>query len=56
MMRSWQKDLLKSTNGVPNSGWITFQIRSEEGLSRARWLMRLSQRALLTVLTRSIPD
>jgi hypothetical protein len=27
---------------VPNSGWTTFQIRSEEGLSHALWLMRLS--------------
>jgi hypothetical protein len=27
---------------VPNSGWITFQIRSEEDLSHALWLMRLS--------------
>jgi hypothetical protein len=27
---------------VPNSGWTTFQIRSEEALSHALWLMRLS--------------
>jgi hypothetical protein len=27
---------------VPNSGWTTFQIRNEEGLSHALWLMRLS--------------
>jgi hypothetical protein len=27
---------------VPNSGWITFQVRSEEDLSHALWLMRLS--------------
>jgi hypothetical protein len=27
---------------VPNSGWITFQISSEEGLGHALWLMRLS--------------
>ena|SRR5579871_4261295 len=27
---------------VPNSGWITFQMRSEEDLNRAFWLMRLS--------------
>jgi hypothetical protein len=27
---------------VPNSGWTTFQIRSEEDLSHALWLMRLS--------------
>ena len=27
---------------VPNSGWITFYIRSEEDLNHAVWLMRLS--------------
>jgi luciferase-like monooxygenase len=27
---------------VPNSGWITFRIRSEEDLKHAVWLMRLS--------------
>ncbi|MGA7632280.1 MAG: luciferase family protein, partial [Terriglobales bacterium] len=27
---------------VPNSGWITFQMRNEEDLSHALWLMRLS--------------
>src|SRR6266849_3196032 len=27
---------------VPNSGWTTFRIRSEEDLSHALWLMRLS--------------
>jgi hypothetical protein len=27
---------------VPNSGWITFQMRGEEDLSRALWLMRPS--------------
>ena len=27
---------------VPNSGWITFHIRSEEDLKHALWLMRLS--------------
>jgi hypothetical protein len=27
---------------VPNSGWTTFQIRNEEGLNHALWLMRLS--------------
>lgn len=27
---------------VPNSGWTTFQIQSEEALSHALWLMRLS--------------
>jgi hypothetical protein len=27
---------------VPNSGWITFRVRSDEDLSHALWLMRLS--------------
>jgi hypothetical protein len=27
---------------VPNSGWITFRIRSDEDLQHAVWLMRLS--------------
>jgi luciferase-like monooxygenase len=27
---------------VPNSGWTTFRIHGEEGLSHALWLMRLS--------------
>ena len=27
---------------LPNSGWITFRVRSEEDLEHALWLMRLS--------------
>lgn len=27
---------------VPNSGWITFRIRSEQDMTSALWLMRLS--------------
>lgn len=27
---------------VPDSGWITFRVRSDEDLQRAVWLMRLS--------------
>jgi hypothetical protein len=27
---------------VPNSGWITFRVRSEDDLKHALWLMRLS--------------
>lgn len=27
---------------VPNSGWVTYRIRSEEGLKQALWLLRLS--------------
>jgi len=35
-------DLADEHHWVPNSGWITFQMRSEEDLSHALWLMRLS--------------
>jgi hypothetical protein len=35
-------DLAEEHHWVPNSGWITFQMRSEEDLSHALWLMRLS--------------
>jgi Family of unknown function (DUF5519) len=34
--------LAEEHHWVPNSGWITFQMRSEEDLSHALWLMRLS--------------
>jgi len=34
--------LAKEHHWVPNSGWNTFRIRSEEGLSHALWPMRLS--------------
>jgi hypothetical protein len=34
--------LAEEHHWVPKSGWITFQIRSEEDLSHALWLMRLS--------------
>src|SRR5437764_13202189 len=34
--------LAEEHHWVPNSGWITFRIRSEEDLSHALWLMRLS--------------
>src|SRR6202453_1229320 len=34
--------LAEQHHWVPNSGWITFQIRNEEDLSHALWLMRLS--------------
>jgi hypothetical protein len=27
---------------VPNSGWITFRVRSEQDIAHALWLMRLS--------------
>jgi hypothetical protein len=35
-------DLAEEHRWVPNSGWVTFHIRSEEDFSHARWLMRLS--------------
>jgi len=34
--------LAEEHHWVPNSGRITFRIRSEEGLKHALWLMRLS--------------
>jgi Family of unknown function (DUF5519) len=34
--------LAEEHHWVPNSGWITFPIRSEEDLQQAVWLMRLS--------------
>ena len=34
--------LAEEHNWVPNSGWITYQMRTEEDLSHAVWLMRLS--------------
>jgi hypothetical protein len=34
--------LAEAHHWVPNSGWITFQMRREEEVSHARWLMRLS--------------
>ncbi len=34
--------LAEEHHWVPNSGWITFRMRSEKDLTRALWLMRLS--------------
>ena len=34
--------LAEEHHWVPNSGWITFRIRSEQDLEHALWLMRLS--------------
>ena len=34
--------LAEEHHWVPNSGWITFQVRGEEDLKHALWLMRLS--------------
>jgi Family of unknown function (DUF5519) len=37
-----ENSLAEEHHWVPNSGWITFQMRNEEDLSHAVWLMRLS--------------
>jgi len=34
--------LAEEHHWVPNSGWVTFHVRSEEDLRHALWLMRLS--------------
>jgi len=34
--------LAEEHHWVPNSGWITFRMRSEEDLTHALWLVRLS--------------
>jgi hypothetical protein len=34
--------LAEEHHWVPNSGWITFRVRSEQDLNHALWLMRLS--------------
>jgi hypothetical protein len=34
--------LAEEHHWVPNSGWITFRMRSEEDLPHALWLMRMS--------------
>jgi len=34
--------LAESHHWVPNSGWVTFRVKSEEDLAHALWLMRLS--------------
>jgi Family of unknown function (DUF5519) len=34
--------LAEEHHWVPNSGWITFRVRTEDDLSHALWLMRLS--------------
>jgi len=38
---------------VPNSGWVTFHVRSEEDLDHAVWLMRLSY---LRYALKRVPD
>ena len=41
-MLSWRRALHEEHRWVPNSGWITFHVRSEEDFNRAVWLLRLS--------------
>jgi hypothetical protein len=36
------EDLAAEHRWVPNSGWITFRIRGEQGFHHALWLLRLS--------------
>jgi hypothetical protein len=38
----WAEGLAEEHRWVPNSGWITFQMRGEADLGHALWLMRLS--------------
>jgi Family of unknown function (DUF5519) len=43
MRRLRKKDRLAEEHlWVPNAGWITFRIRSEQDFDRALWLIRLS--------------
>jgi hypothetical protein len=37
-----EENLAEEHRWVPNSGWTTFRVRSEEDLEHALWLMRLS--------------
>ena len=37
-----EEGLAEEHRWVPNSGWITFHVRSDEDLKNALWLMRLS--------------
>jgi hypothetical protein len=36
------EDLAEEHRWVPNSGWITFRVRSDRDIQQAIWLMRLS--------------
>jgi hypothetical protein len=37
-----EEGLAEKHHWIPNSGWISFQLRSEEDFKHAVWLMRLS--------------
>jgi len=45
--------LAENHRWVPNSGWVTFQMRSQEDLHHALWLMRISY---LRYALKSAPD
>ena len=45
--------LAENHRWVPNSGWVTFQMRSQEDLQHALWLMRISY---LRYVLKSAPD
>ena len=47
------RGLAEEHRWVPDSGWITFHMRSQEDLARALWLMRLSY---LRYALKSAPD
>jgi len=36
------EELAEEHHWVPNSGWITYRVRGEDGVQHAVWLMRLS--------------
>lgn len=48
-----EENLAEEHHWVPNSGWITFRVRSEANLRHALWLMRLSY---LRYVLKSAPD
>jgi hypothetical protein len=37
-----EEGLAEEHHWVPNSGWVTFRVRSDKDLQHAEWLMRLS--------------
>jgi len=45
--------LAEEHHWVPNSGWITYRVRDEDGLRHALWLMRLSY---LRYVLKKAPD
>ena len=56
--RSFRDELLaqglaEEHRWVPDSGWITFRVHSEDGVKRALWLLRLSY---LRFVLKAAPD